>query len=60
VAKLVSDHLISKETIKTSLKGWWKISASPSFKVLGENLFLIEFKKMEDKGTSFRRKAVGL
>ena len=49
VAKLVSDRLISKETIKTSLKGWWIISGSLSFKVLGENLFLIELKKMEDK-----------
>ena len=50
VAKLVSDRLISKETIKNSLKRWCKFSGSPSFKVLGENLFLIEFLKMEDKG----------
>lgn len=49
VGKLVSDRLVSKETIKSTLLGWWKLSGTLTFKVLGENLFLIEFEKARDK-----------
>lgn len=50
VGKLVADRLISKETIKTSLKRLWKVAGAIIFKVLGENLFLIEFELARDKG----------
>jgi hypothetical protein len=49
VGKLIADHQVSKETIKKSLLRWWKISDTISFKVLGENLFLVEFITEEDK-----------
>ncbi|XP_059462835.1 uncharacterized protein LOC132191762 [Corylus avellana] len=45
----VSDQLVSKETIKSTLLGWWKLSGTLTFKILGENLFLIEFEKARDK-----------
>jgi hypothetical protein len=49
VGKLIADHQVGKETIKKSLLRWWKISDTISFKVLGENLFLVEFITEEDK-----------
>jgi hypothetical protein len=49
VAKLVADRMMSMETIKTTLWRWGKLQESPNFKVLGENLFLIEFFSMQDK-----------
>jgi hypothetical protein len=49
VGKLIADHQVSKETIKTTLLRWWRISKTLSFKVLGDNLFLVEFTNEGDK-----------
>ena len=49
VGKLAADRFMSKETIKSTLLRWWKLSETFSFKVLGENLFLIEFTDVTDK-----------
>lgn len=49
VGKLVADRYVSKETIKTDLQQWWRPTGTLIFKVLGENLFLIEFEKGRDK-----------
>jgi hypothetical protein len=49
VGKLIADHQVSKETIKTTLLRWWRLSGTLSFKVLGENLFLVEFTDEDDK-----------
>jgi hypothetical protein len=47
--KLISDHFVSKEAIKSTLICWWKPFGQLTFKVLGENLFLIEFEHSKDK-----------
>jgi hypothetical protein len=49
VAKLIADRMISIEMIKTTLRRWGKLQGSLTFKVLGENLFLIEFSNLQDK-----------
>jgi hypothetical protein len=49
IGKLIADRLVSKELLKDSLSRWWKIKGEPSFKVLGDNLFLIDFTYKEDK-----------
>lgn len=49
MGKLVADRFVSKETIKTTLLRWWRLSGALTFKVLGENLFLIEFEEARDK-----------
>jgi hypothetical protein len=49
LGKLVADRLISREKIRESMIQWWKPSESLSFKVLGDNLFLIEFINPKDK-----------
>jgi hypothetical protein len=49
VGRLVSERMVSKETIKTTLVRLWRLSKSFTFKVLGENLFLIEFELVKDK-----------
>ncbi|XP_059450945.1 uncharacterized protein LOC132181722 [Corylus avellana] len=49
LGKLVTDRMISKETIKMTLHCWWKPLGSLSFQVLGENLFLVEFTNVGDK-----------
>jgi hypothetical protein len=41
VGKLISDRLVSKETIRTALIRKWRPLGTLSFKVLGENLFLL-------------------
>ena len=44
VGKLIGDRFVSKETIKTTFSQWWKLPMETfSFKVLGENVFLVEF-----------------
>jgi hypothetical protein len=43
VGKLIADRLVSKETIRTKLIRGWRPQGNLSFKVLGENLFLLEF-----------------
>jgi hypothetical protein len=49
VDKLVSDHLVSKETIKTKFKCWWRPFGEIEFKVMGDNLFMIVFEDGRDK-----------
>jgi hypothetical protein len=49
VGKLVSDRIISKETIKSKLLRLWKLKESFTFKILGGNLFLLEFDLARDK-----------
>jgi hypothetical protein len=49
LGKLLSDRMVSKEKIRQSLEQWWLPEESISFKVLGENLFLIEFTNPKDK-----------
>jgi hypothetical protein len=49
IGKLLSERIVSKETIKDSLLGWWRIKGFSTFKILGGNLFLIEFEKASDK-----------
>jgi hypothetical protein len=49
VGKLVSDRIVSKETIKTEMLRWWKISENTTFKILGDNLFLIVLDHVRDK-----------
>jgi hypothetical protein len=49
VGKLISDRYVSKKAIKSTLIRWWKPTGRLTFKVLGENLFLIEFGNNWDK-----------
>jgi hypothetical protein len=49
VGKLYADRLVCKETIRTKMSRGWKTGGNLSFKVLGENLFLVEFEKADDK-----------
>jgi hypothetical protein len=49
VGKLIEDRYVNKETIKITLTRWWKPSGTLSFKVLGENMFLVEFTYARDK-----------
>jgi hypothetical protein len=49
VGKLLGERMVSKETIKDTFKRWWRISGTFTFKIIGENLFLIEFEKAKDK-----------
>jgi hypothetical protein len=48
VGKLIADHMVSKETICSTLLPGWKPSGTPSFKVLGDNLFLVNFVDVRD------------
>jgi hypothetical protein len=50
VGKLLSERLVSKDTIKSKILSWWKPKKSFTFKILGGNLFLIEFEDARDKG----------
>jgi hypothetical protein len=43
VGKLIADRLIGKDTLRATLVRLWKPTGSTSFKVLAENLFLINF-----------------
>lgn len=49
VGKLLSERLVSKETIRSTLLRWWRPKGTFIFKVLGGNLFLIEFAEAKDK-----------
>jgi hypothetical protein len=40
---------VSKVTIKSTLVHWWRLSSNLVFKVLGDNLLLIEFDNIGDK-----------
>lgn len=49
VGKLFDDRAVSKETIRTKLSKGWKPAGTLTFKVLGENFFLVEFGHAADK-----------
>ena len=49
VGKLISDQTVSKKTIKSTLVRWWRLLGNLVFKVLGDNLLLIEFDNIGDK-----------
>ena len=49
VSKLIAERMVSKDAFKAYLIRWWKPSWNLSFKVLGENLFLIDFVEFGDK-----------
>ena len=45
----MTDRIISKETIKSKFLRLWKLKESFTFKILGGNLFLLEFDLAWDK-----------
>jgi hypothetical protein len=49
VGKIDGGSLVSRETICSSMMQWWRLLESLTFKVLGDNLFLIEFDDLKDK-----------
>lgn len=49
VGKLIADRIIGKNTIISKLILGWKPTGSLSFKVLGDNLFLLDFENAWDK-----------
>jgi hypothetical protein len=49
VGKLIPDRMVSKEVIRTTLTRGWKSEGHPNFKILGDNLFLVELKSESDK-----------
>jgi hypothetical protein len=49
VGKLISERVIGKDAIRTAMKRGWRPRGTVSFKVLGENLFLVEFEDEWDK-----------
>lgn len=49
VGKLIADRVVGKEAVRSTIILWWKSMGSLSFKILGENLFLIEFEHFWDK-----------
>lgn len=42
VGKLIADQIIGKDALKSTLTRGWKPTGTITFKVLGENLFLVE------------------
>jgi hypothetical protein len=49
VGKLIADRTVGKDTIKATLLRGWRPSGNIVFKVLGANLFLIDFEHVWDK-----------
>lgn len=49
VEKLVANRIVSKENIRSTLIRGWRHPGTLSFKILGENLFLIEFEHVWDR-----------
>jgi hypothetical protein len=49
VGKLIANHMVSKEIILTTLIHGWKPLGTPTFKVMGDNLFLVDFVDEKDK-----------
>jgi hypothetical protein len=49
IGKLVTDWYVSMESVKNGLQRGWKSKGKLKFKVLGENLFIIEFEFEQDK-----------
>lgn len=49
VGKLIADRTVSKDTIRSILMRGWRPSETMAVKVLGDNLFLVEFMNDWDK-----------
>jgi hypothetical protein len=49
IGKLISDRAIGKDALRTKLVRGWKPKGSISFRVLGEDLFLVDFEQYNDK-----------
>jgi hypothetical protein len=49
IGKLFADRPVSKEVIRTKLCRGWKPYGNLSFRVLGDNLFLVEFQYASNK-----------
>lgn len=49
VGKLLAERVTGKNKIRAMLIRGWKPSGSLSFKILGDNLFLLEFENEWDK-----------
>jgi hypothetical protein len=53
VGKLFADRVIGKDALKTTLVKWWRPTGMISFKVLEENLFLVEGRLWVFEGNLF-------
>jgi hypothetical protein len=53
VGKLISDRVIGKDAIKSTLIRGWRPAGTIGFKVLGDNIFLLEFEHSWDKSRVF-------
>jgi hypothetical protein len=49
VGKLIADRIIGKDILRKTLVRFWKPTGSTSFKILGKNLFLVDFEYSWDK-----------
>jgi hypothetical protein len=49
VGKLLADRYVGKDVIKREMKKGWRPTRRVDFKVVGENLFLLEFEDEDDK-----------
>jgi hypothetical protein len=49
VGKLISDRIIGKDALKSTLIRGWRPYGTSTFKVLDDNLFLVEFENVGDK-----------
>lgn len=49
VGKLIAERVVSKEIIKSAMVRGWKPTGTIIFKVLGDNLFLVDFEHVWDK-----------
>jgi hypothetical protein len=49
LGKLIANRMICRETLRTTMIRLWKSKKNVSFKILGENLFLINFECPGDK-----------
>jgi hypothetical protein len=49
VGKLIADRMVSKEVIRSTIQRGEKLEKTPTFKVMGDNLFLVELESEKDK-----------
>jgi hypothetical protein len=49
VGKLIADQIIGKDAVKSTLVRGWKPTRTIAFKVLRDNLFIVEFEHVWDK-----------
>jgi hypothetical protein len=43
VGKLIAERIVGKDTIRSTLVRGWQPEGAVSFKILGDNLFLVDF-----------------